>query len=174
MHSVAELSGMSLGNARDQVSGARKGHRSCKAADNRDDIARQPERLQCFIDRPFVGDTPRDVDVPPGCVTGGRDVDLAQRMSHSHDANHAIAEQGLRSHLRASIIIHDAGLDIHGPIAKGFAVLVWLLHETQLHAGSFLANEGNEVWSKILHETFACSQCEASDQLFEIKHLSRA
>ena len=60
MHSGAQVSGVSLGNASDQVGSPSESQRGRKAADDRDDLPFQPERLQGFIDRPFFETPPRD------------------------------------------------------------------------------------------------------------------
>jgi hypothetical protein len=60
------------------------------------------------------------------------------------------------------------------PSRKWRAVFVWLLHEAQPHAGSFLADASNEVRSEVLHKAFAGPQREHSDELFEVELLSRA
>ena len=70
MHSGAQVSGVSFGNAGDQVGGPSESQRGRKAADDRDDLPFQPERLQGFVDRPLVETPPRDEDVPAGSHNG--------------------------------------------------------------------------------------------------------
>lgn len=65
-------------------------------------------------------------------------------MPHAHDADVVVPEQGLRAHLRAHRAPHDAGFQIYGAVTQWRAVLVRLLYKTQPHAGSFVANAGNE------------------------------
>src|SRR4030095_6006438 len=140
MHSGAQVSGMSFVNTGDQVGGPSERQCGRKATDDRDDLPFQPEWFQGFINRsPF--ETPsRYADVPAGGITGGRDLALAQRVPHSHDANETVSEQCLRSHLRSRRLPHDASFQIDGPVAKWRAVFVGLLYEAQPHAGRFLAD----------------------------------
>ena len=49
MHSGAQVSGVSFGNAGNQVGGPGESQRGRKATDDRDDLPFQPERLQGFI-----------------------------------------------------------------------------------------------------------------------------
>src|SRR3954454_5504238 len=112
--------------------------------------------------------------MPAGGITGGSDLALGQRVPHSHDAKKTIPEQGLRAHLRARRLLHDASFQIDGPLSKWRAVFVRLLHEAQPHAGSFLADASDEVRSEVLHKAFAGPQRERSDQLFEVELLGRA
>ena len=55
MHSGAQARGVPFRNAGDQVGSTRQCERSREAADDRDDLPFQPQRLQGFIDQPFVG-----------------------------------------------------------------------------------------------------------------------
>jgi len=88
---------------------------------------------------------------------------VAQRVPHSNDANEMIAEQSLRTHFRTSRLSHHAGFQIDGPIAKRRAIFVWLLHEAQPHAGSFLPDASNKLRPKVLHKPVAGSQRECSN-----------
>jgi hypothetical protein len=63
---------------------------------------------------------------------------------------------------------------IDGPVAKGRAVFVWLLHEAQSHAGSFSADASNEIRSEVLDKAVAGPQRERPDELFEVERLGRA
>ncbi len=114
-----------------------------------------PNDFKASIDRPLVQTPPRDEDMPAGRIARGRDLAPAQRVPLSHDADEAVAEQGLRPHLRTHRLAHDARFQIDGAIAKRRAVLVRLGHEAQPHAGRLPAGAGNEVRSEILHEAFA-------------------
>jgi hypothetical protein len=98
---------------------------------------------------------------------------LAQLVPHSHHANETVPEQCLHTHLRTRRLPHNASFEIDRAVAKRRAVLVWLLHEAQPHAGSFLADASNEVGPEILHEAFAGPQRERSDQLLEVELLGR-
>ena len=93
MHSGAQVSGVSFGNAGDQVGGPSQCQRGRKTIDDRDDLPFQPKRLQGLINRSLVETPPRDADVPASRITRGSDLALAQRMPHSHDANKTVSEQ---------------------------------------------------------------------------------
>jgi hypothetical protein len=82
--------------------------------------------------------------------------------------------KAVRPHLRTDRLPHDAGFQIDRPVAQWRAVLVRLLHEAQPHAGSVLADAGNEVRSEVLDKAFAGPQGEGSDQLPEVEFLGRA
>ena len=105
-------------------------------------------------------------------AAGGGTAFLA--LARAHHANETVAEQCLRTHLRTRCLPHNAGFEIDGAVAKWRAVLIRLRHETQPHAGSFLADARNEVRSEVLHKAFAGPQREGSDELFEAELLSRA
>ncbi len=175
MHSCAQVPSVSFGNAGDQVRGPGKSQRGRKAADDRDDLPLQSESLQGFIniDRSPVEAPPRDENVFAGRIAGGRDFALAQRVPHSHDANETVPEQALRPHLRTSLLPHDAGFQIDGPVAKRRAVLVRLLHEAQPNAGRLLIEAGNEGGAEVLYKAFAGPQRKGSDELFKVELLGR-
>jgi len=123
---------------------------------------------------PLVETAARDGDVPAGRITGWRDLALAQRVPHAHDANETIPEQCACSHLRTSRLPHHASLQIDRPVAKRRARFVWFLHEAEPHARSLLADASNEVRSEVLHKAVAGPQRERSDEPFEIELLGRA
>ena len=93
MHSRAQLSGVSFGNTGDQIGGPGQRQRGRESANDRDDLAFQPEPKQGFINRSLVETALRDADVPGRGIAGGRDLALAQRVLHAHDADETVAEQ---------------------------------------------------------------------------------
>src|SRR3546814_17537029 len=93
---------MPFGNAGDQIGGPSQRQRGRKAADDRDDLPFQPERLQGFVDRSRVEALPRDEAVPPRRITGGRAVTLVQPVPPSNDATEALSQKSLHPHLRTS------------------------------------------------------------------------
>src|SRR5689334_25126793 len=112
--------------------------------------------------------------MPAVRVTGGSDLAPAQRMPHSHDTNEPVSEQCLRTHLRTSRLSHNARFQINGPVAKRRAVFVNLLYEAQSHAGSVLAQAGNEGRSEVFHKAFTGAQRKRSDQAFEVEFFGSA
>src|SRR5712675_2106393 len=174
VHAGAQASGVPFGNAGDQVGGAGQGQRGRKAADDRDDLAFQPETIQGLVDRSLVETAPRHEDVPAGCITGGRHLAPAERVPPSHDADETVEEQALRTHLRAGRLSHDAGFEIDGRVAQRRAVLVRLLHEAQPHAGSLPADAGDQAAAEALHKAFAGPQGERPDQPTEVELFGRA
>jgi MFS family permease len=74
VHSSAQVSGLSFGNAGDQVGGPGQRQGGRKTADDRDDRSFQPERLQGFLNRSPVETPPRDRDVPASRITGRSDL----------------------------------------------------------------------------------------------------
>ncbi len=174
MHSRAQLSGVPLGNAGDQVGVPSQSQRCREAADNRDNLPLQPEGLQGFVDPSLLEIPPRDENVLAGRITDGRDLASTQRVSCSHDADEPVSEQSLRAHLRTCPLSYDTGFQIDDPVAKRRAVFVCLLHEAQPHAGRSFAGASDQVRSEVLHEAFAGPQRERADELSEIEDLDRA
>jgi hypothetical protein len=69
-----------------------------EATDDRDDLAFESEGLQGLVDRPLGEAAPRDEDRASARIAGGRDLTSAERVPQAHDADEAVAEQGLRAH----------------------------------------------------------------------------
>ena len=174
MHLRAQVAGVPFGNAGDQVAGAGQGQRGGKAADGRNDLPLQAERIQGFINGPLFLPPPGHQDMPAARIARGCDLALAQRMALAHDADETVSEQRLRAHLRTYRACDNAGFQVDRPVAKRAAVLVGLLHEAKPYAGRLLAHAGNEVRSEILHEAFAGAQRERAHQLSEVGLPGRA
>src|ERR1041385_6647146 len=63
-HPGAQVAGMALGNAGNQVGGPGERQRRGKAAYDGDDLAREPKRLKRAVDRSLVQAPSRYADVP--------------------------------------------------------------------------------------------------------------
>ena len=104
-------------------------------------------------------------------------LNVTSRSRHPGGAKRGRGEEPLEAVLQAHVALLDVlafPTVIDGRVAKGRAVLVWLLHEAQPHAGSFLADASNEVRSEVLYEAVTGPQRERSDELPEVEILSRA
>lgn len=175
MHPGAQASGVPFGNTGDQVGGSSQSERGRESADDCNDLPFQSKRLQGFVNRSlFETLLPRDADVSAGRITGASDLAFAQRVPHSHDANKTVPEQCLRTNFRTSRLLHYASFQIDRPVAKGRAVLIWLLHEAQPHGWSFPGDASDETGSEVFYEALAGPQRECSDQPLEVEIPGRA
>jgi hypothetical protein len=129
MHFGSQFSGVSFGNAGDQVGGPSESRRSRKATNNRDDLQFQIEWFQRFINRLFVVTLPREPDVLAGPITDGSDFASGQRMPHAHDTEVTISEYCLHTQFRSSRFLDNTSFQIHRSVARGHAFFVRLLHE---------------------------------------------
>ena len=163
---VAQVAGVPLGNAGDQVGGAGQRQRGREAADDRDDLALQPERLQRVVDRPLLEPAPRDADVPAGRIARGRD---PRPGSSGCPVRTTPTKRSRNSACARSsgpvVFADDAGLQVDGAVAQRRAVLVGLLHEAQPHAGRLRADARDQGRAEVLHEALAGAQRERADEL---------
>ena len=81
MHAGAQIAGVSLGNAGDQIGRSSQSHRGRETANDRGNLTFQSKRYQGVINGALANTSPRDTDVPCGGIAGGGDFALAQRSA---------------------------------------------------------------------------------------------
>ena len=107
--------------------------------------------------------------MPGSSKAGGGNLPLDQRVTHSHNAHVAVAEQGPRAHFQTDGFVHHASLQIDRTLAQRPAVLVQLVQEVQSNAGGFTGDPRQEAGPEVLDEALTGPQRERPVELPEIE-----